>query len=73
MEKTLKKKTLNAKEVEGIYGLCRGTLGNLRWKKVGPRYFKVGKRKVLYRVADIENWVFKEVVETRDSLGSMGK
>ena len=68
MEKTLKKKTLNAKEVEGIYGLCRGTLANMRWRRVGPRYFKAGKRKVLYLVSDIEAWIAKSPVQTIDSI-----
>jgi len=69
MEKTLKKKALNAKEVEGIYGLCRGTLANMRWRRVGPRYFKTGKRKVIYLVSDIEAWIAKGLVQTIDSTG----
>ena len=36
------------------YGISEGTLANMRYRKVGPRFFKVG-RKVLYFVTDLED------------------
>jgi orotidine-5'-phosphate decarboxylase len=44
-----------------------GTLANLRVKKRGPRFFKVG-RKVVYRAEDIEAYLFARPVLTRDSV-----
>ena len=44
-----------------------GVLANWRNKKVGPRYFKVG-RKVVYRPEDIEAFLFRNPVLTIDSV-----
>lgn len=38
-----------------IYGLNQLTLTNYRYKKVGPPFYRVGRR-VFYRVADFEAW-----------------
>jgi len=46
---------------------CAGTLANLRCQKRGPKFFKVG-RKVAYRPEDIEAFLFKNPVLTRDSM-----
>lgn len=48
------------------YGINRGTLSNLRNKKLGPPYLKVG-RKVLYPVKDFETWLFSNPVKTMES------
>jgi hypothetical protein len=47
--------------------LNKGTLANLRSQKKGPKYFKVGKR-IVYRVADIERWLYQNPVLTIDSI-----
>jgi hypothetical protein len=49
------------------YGINRGTLANLRLAKKGPSYLKVG-RKVLYKVSDFEAWLFREKVQTTESI-----
>jgi len=59
------KKTLTPKDCENIYGLNPGTLANMRFHKIGPRYYKLGK-KVLYRVEDIESWLARNVVLTHN-------
>jgi hypothetical protein len=59
------KKTLTPKDCENIYGLNPGTLANMRFHKIGPRYYKLGK-KVLYRAEDIESWLARNVVLTND-------
>jgi len=41
-------------------------LANLRCRKIGPCYFKLG-RKVLYREVDILAWLFAHPVLTIDS------
>ena len=64
-QKTASKRALTPKECEVIYGLNVGTLANMRVKKVGPRYIKLGK-KVLYLAEDIEGLMAEHIVLTRD-------
>jgi len=61
------RKALTPKDCENIYGLNVGTLANMRFQKIGPRYYKLGK-KVLYRVEDIEQWLNENVVLTQDQM-----
>jgi len=61
------KKALTPDEVSEMYGFSKGTLANLRNKREGAKFYKVG-RKVLYRVEDLENWLFQNPVQTVDSL-----
>ena len=62
------RKALTPKDCESIYGLNVGTLCNMRFHKIGPKYYKLGK-KILYRVDDIEKWLAENVVLTRDQMG----
>ena len=48
-----------------------GTLANLRCRKQGPRYFKLGQ-KVLYRRSDLMAWFESEPVLTHDSVQERG-
>ena len=66
MEK-VEQKAVSANEVAERYSLCLGTLGNMRSRKEGPRFFKNGKR-VVYRPEDVEKWLFGSPVETIDSV-----
>jgi len=53
-----------------IYYPALGTLGhlaNLRSAKRGPRFFKVGKS-VVYRPKDLETYLFKQPIQTKDSI-----
>lgn len=52
-EEAMERQTLTAREVERVYGLNTGTLGNWRSQGRGPAYTKAG-RKVLYYKEDIE-------------------
>jgi hypothetical protein len=36
-------------------GVSKATLANWRWRRVGPAYFKIGRR-VEYRQIDIDGW-----------------
>ena len=62
--------TISPAEVEQLYGIPVGTLANLRCKRRGPRFFKVQGGKVIYRVADIEAWLFANPVLTIDQQGA---
>jgi len=68
------KKALTAKEVTEVYPALtqsEGVLANWRSQKVGPRYFKVG-RKVVYKPDDIEAFLFQNPVLTIDSIEQGG-
>lgn len=67
MENKITKQTLTPKEVSEQYGVPGGSLANLRWRKEGPRYYRVGRR-ILYKVSDVEAWLFSHPVLTIDSL-----
>lgn len=47
--------------------LSPGTLANMRCRKQGPKYHKMG-RKVLYKRSDLERWIASAPVLTSDSL-----
>lgn len=63
----LGKKAITADEASVLYGINKGTLANMRSKKRGPKYYKVG-RKIVYKVQDFEQWFFSNPVMTIDSL-----
>ena len=60
------RKMLSPAEVEVVYGISRGSLANLRWARKGPRYFKVGSRRIRYRMEDIRAWAESNPVNTID-------
>ncbi|MBW2543952.1 MAG: hypothetical protein JRD43_00490 [Deltaproteobacteria bacterium] len=60
------------KEIEDAYGIPAGTLANWRYRKVGPKYYRVS-RKVFYLVRDFDEWFRQEPVLTLDSLPEVGK
>jgi hypothetical protein len=64
--------TITPEQAAERYNLNIGTLANLRSRREGSRYLKVGRRKVLYRVADLESWLFSQPVKTKDSLDDEG-
>lgn len=47
-------------------GLSIKTLQSWRWRKIGPRYLKIGGA-VRYAAEDIEEYLKSRAVETRDS------
>ena len=65
MSKTIKKAAA-AEEVAEIYSIAAGTLANWRTQGRGPKYFRVG-RKILYRLEDVENFLFQNPVMTTDA------
>ena len=67
MNRELKKRAITPTELEAIYGIPRGSLANMRWAKKGPKYYKAGKRRVIYMVEDVEDWLSQNPVLTMDS------
>ena len=55
-------------QVAANYGISTGTLANWRTQKKGPKFFKVGSGKILYKTSDIEAFLFSHPVMTKDSL-----
>lgn len=60
---------LTPEEVSASCGIAVGTLANLRYQKKGPKFYKLpGGRKVLYKLSDIEEWLSREPVLTKEYL-----
>lgn len=55
---------LSTAEAAHYLGLHPTTLATWRVEGRGPRYFKVGARKVRYRADDIETWLEKNARES---------
>jgi len=68
MDKEVRKKAITPAELEAIYGIPRGSSANMRWAKKGPKYYKAGPRRVIYMVEDVEEWLSRNPVLTRDSM-----
>jgi len=64
----LGKKAMTPREVEAVYSIPMGSLANMRHLRMGPKYFKAGPKRVLYRVTDVEDWISQRPVLTMDSL-----
>ena len=60
-------KAIDTKQAEARYNIPKGTLANLRSRRQGSKFFKVGS-KIYYRITDFENWFFKQPVLTKDSI-----
>jgi len=65
--KKVERIALTPYQASQAYGISEGTLANMRCRKVGPRYFKVG-RKVLYFVADFEAWIKRNPAMTNSPV-----
>lgn len=65
----LPKRAFSSDEVESVYGVPKGTLANLRCRREGAVFFKVGG-KVYYRVDEFEKWFFSNRVLTKDAVSS---
>ena len=45
---------LTPKDLSARWHIATRTLDNWRWRGEGPRYLKIGGRRVVYRLEDIE-------------------
>ncbi len=62
-----KKLFVDGQQAGEMFGISPGTLANLRSRREGPKFYKVGRR-ALYNVAELEEWVTRKPMLTRDSL-----
>ncbi|RWA80456.1 helix-turn-helix domain-containing protein [Mesorhizobium sp.] len=51
--------TLRTTEAARYIGVAPSTLAKLRMRGEGPAYSKAGKRVVVYRTIDIDDWLLK--------------
>jgi hypothetical protein len=70
-KKGLEARMVSPNEAALIFSVSLGTLGNWRSAKRGPRFFKVG-HKVLYKLADLEDFFTANPVLTFDCLPRAG-
>ena len=61
------RKYLSPKEAEEMTGIPAGTLANWRTYGRGPAYVHLG-RLVRYPVADLEEWIGRQLVRTSGSV-----
>jgi predicted DNA-binding transcriptional regulator AlpA len=59
-------KLLTTQEAAEIIGLHPVTLSNMRMRKYGPPYVKLGQRCVRYPLHRLEEWLTKSVVVPDD-------
>jgi hypothetical protein len=50
-----------------VTGLSVGTLGNMRSAKIGPKFYRIRKRKIIYLHDDLLSWLKSNPVQTIDS------
>ncbi len=62
----LTKKAATPDEINKTFGVPKGTLANLRSRREGCRFFKVG-RSVYYDLQEFEEWLKSTPVLTTDS------
>lgn len=55
---------LTSRETSQRYRLSTAFLSSMRMKGTGPRFIRLGAKKVLYLRADIEAWIQAHSVET---------
>jgi len=65
MMNNIQKKFLPTNEAAQRIGIPPGTLSNMAWKKTGPKFYKVGNRR-LYDIDDLDAFVKSNPVLTID-------
>ena len=63
----MKKIACSTREIARMFGYSPGSLSNMRGKKIGPIYYKRGK-KVVYFIEDFTAWVKEKSAETSQNL-----
>jgi predicted DNA-binding transcriptional regulator AlpA len=51
------KSLLNVREAAAHTNLSKSTLDKWRCKGVGPRFIRLGKRRIAYALADLDRWM----------------
>lgn len=68
--KVIEREMLTPRDVSIAYGIAEGTLANWRHQKIGPRFYRLGGRKIAYDRRDLDQWATREPVLTRDCAGA---
>jgi predicted DNA-binding transcriptional regulator AlpA len=55
-------------EVAKYLQVAPKTLRSWRWQSIGPRYYRLERRQVRYRRADVVAWVDRQAEEPRDNF-----
>ena len=63
-----KSRMVTRQEAARLFGCSPGTLANWLCQGKGPRAFKIGKKKILYKLSDLEVFFTSQPVETVDSM-----
>jgi hypothetical protein len=66
-DRNTEKRMLTAREVAERYSIDVGTLANWRSQKRGPRYYVVGRKKILYLISETDSFFLSHPVRTVDS------
>jgi len=64
----LEREALAPRDVSIAYGISEGTLANWRCRKIGPRFYRLGGRKIAYFRDDLDQWAKANPVQTIDSI-----
>ena len=67
-KKISQERFLNERDVARELGIPSSTLRSMRFRDMGPRYFKLG-RAVRYARVDLEDWLSQRVVVTGNLSG----
>jgi len=70
--KILGQQVFSPREAARALALSAGTLANWRCKRIGPRFYRLGGRKIVYLEKDLAAWMRREPVLTRDSVEAEG-
>ncbi|MGB3286060.1 helix-turn-helix transcriptional regulator [Mycolicibacter algericus] len=61
--------TATPKEVAAALHMTEAALAQLRYRGTGPRFIRVGARKILYRWADVSSYLDRNTVQRTDEYG----
>ena len=61
------------RQVADALGTTEAGLAQMRYRGTGPRYIKVGGRRVLYRWSDVREYLDSNVMQRTDDPRGMGR
>jgi transposase len=68
MDKKPLRQALTTRQAAEISGISPGTLANWRYRREGPPYYKLRRKKVLYEREEFMEWLLRHPVLTKDAL-----
>ncbi|TXI54295.1 helix-turn-helix transcriptional regulator [Mycolicibacter arupensis] len=61
--------TATPKEVAAALHMSEAALAQLRYRGTGPKFIRIGSRRVLYRWADVSSYLDRNTVQRTDEHG----